>query len=197
MIKLVCFDLDGVLVDACDIHKLALERAMLETVGYSITDAQHRTIFNGLPTRKKLEKLGLDKDIIEKINSLKQEFTIVEITKQIHPDPIKIEMLNKLRENFYIVCVTNSIKKTAQLMLERSGLMSKIDLLISNEDVTNAKPNPEGYEKAMIAFKTNPDETIIVEDSEHGIKAALDSGANLIKVKDPTEVNIKLFEGKI
>jgi len=54
---MVIFDLDGVLVDACEWHRIALNEALEEICGYKISLEDHYKIYNGIPTRKKLEIL--------------------------------------------------------------------------------------------------------------------------------------------
>ena len=46
------------------------------------------------------------------------------------------------------------------------------------------------YWRAMMFFAKNPEETLIVEDSPHGLLAAQRSGANILRVKDPSELTI-------
>ena len=67
-------------------------------------------------------------------------------------------------------------------MMELSGLNEYIDLIISNEDVNRSKPDPEMYITAMKKFNVEPNETVILEDNEHGIEAAIASGGNLFKL---------------
>ena len=55
--KLVIFDLDGVLVDACEWHRIALNEALKKVCNYEISLEDHYSTFNGIPTRVKLEKL--------------------------------------------------------------------------------------------------------------------------------------------
>ena len=57
--------------------------------------------------------------------------------------------------------------------------MSSFDLIISQEDVKNKKPDPEGFQKAMDFFKVQCRNSIIFEDSDVGIEAALRSGATV------------------
>ncbi len=61
-IKLILFDLDGVLVEAQDWHYEALNRA-LELFGMPISRYDHLSTYNGLPTRKKLEMLSVEKGL--------------------------------------------------------------------------------------------------------------------------------------
>ena len=63
--------------------------------------------------------------------------------------------------------------------------------MVSNEDVLNGKPDPEMYLKAMTHFNLRPDECLIVEDNENGIRAARASGAHLLIVKDPSELTLE------
>jgi HAD superfamily hydrolase (TIGR01509 family) len=77
---------------------------------------------------------------------------------------------------------------TAQLMLERAGVYEHLDLLVTNQDVSSPKPNPEGYIKALKHFNCSPKDAIIVEDSPKGLEAAEKSGANILKVENATFV---------
>jgi len=194
--KLFIFDLDGVLVEACDWHRDALNEALMETCGFKLSQKEHKSTFNGIPTSKKLKILSERGRVpIEKhreINDLKQEKTIKIIEESAILRPEKIEMLMAIRNEGHIVaCYTNSIRKTAMLMLEKTGIRRFFDYILTNQDVDKPKPNPEGYVYLMEAFQINKDNTFIIEDSPKGLKAATDSGANVIKVKDASEVNTK------
>jgi len=197
--KLFIFDLDGVLVDACEWHRVSLNKALKEICNYEISDEDHKNIYNGTPTKiklKKLNELGIVKlEDFEKISELKQFYTIQLIEDSAKQRQEKIELMRLLKENNKIICCyTNSIKKTAYLMLEKTGIKNFFDLIITNEDVTNPKPDPEGYLLCMNKLGVNKESTVIVEDSEKGIEAAILSGANVIAVKDQDEVEIKLLE---
>lgn len=197
--KCALFDLDGVLVDACDWHYEALNRALKEVANYEISRQDHYEKYNGLPT---LTKLSMLKDIgvitdedIQKISDVKQEHTIKVIEELCKRDQSKIELMKALKDNDYeIAVVTNSIRKTATLMLSNSGILPFVDLLISNEDTDRNKPYPDPYIIAIHLLNSSHNKTIIVEDSPKGIKAAKDSGAHVLEVKDATEVNLELFK---
>ena len=200
MIKSILFDLDGVLVNACEWHYEALNQALFSVCGEKIEREEHNKKFNGLPTSKKLEILHeegrLIKDNFRKVWNLKQLLTEDVINKCAKKDEEKIYMLSQLVTDGYKVgCVTNSIKKSAQLMLKKTGQFDFLEIIITNEDVVNPKPDPEGYLMAMSAFGFNAAETLIIEDSYKGQKAALATGAHLIKVNDASEVTLKLLQG--
>jgi len=80
------------------------------------------------------------------------------------------------------------------MALSRLGVMEQVDYFVSNEDVRHPKPFPEMYWKCMIALKTDVNNTVVVEDSHIGREGAIASGAHLIPVCDPSEVNHALGE---
>ena len=102
--------------------------------------------------------------------------------------------MQTLQEKGYkIGVVTNSIHKTAKLMLGKIGVLHMINTLISNEDTDRNKPYPDPYIIAIHLLKSTHVETIIVEDSIKGITSAKASGASVLEVKNATEVNLNLF----
>jgi beta-phosphoglucomutase len=194
MLKLVCFDLDGVLVDACDWHKEALNDALYDVCSYRIAPEEHERWYNGLPTKKKLEMLTskgiVPADTHDKIFDLKQEKTIDRINKIPSYDQDKIYLLRFLKDKgVHLACVTNSIRKTANLMLEKTGIYDIFDLIVTNEDVAQPKPSPEGYIKALKHFNVDCINAMIVEDSDKGLTAANASGCLVLRVDNATQVN--------
>lgn len=192
-IKAVLFDMDGVLIDAKDWHYEAMNKA-LSLFGYTIERYEHLTSYDGLPTSVKLEKLsvekGLPRSLHKFINEMKQRYTMTEIHNKCRPVFIHEYALSRLRSEGYKIAVcSNSIRKTIETMMDYAGLSSYLDLIMSNEDVKKSKPNPEIYLTAMERFGLKPEECLICEDNENGIKAAESSGGNLLKIKTTADVN--------
>ncbi len=190
MKKLILFDLDGVLVNACDWHYLSLNKALKKICNIEINRADHISTYNGLPTSTKLKMLDVPKKLHKKIWNLKQELTIETISENAKIDQDKISLHEWLKSNNWkIGCVTNSIRKTATMMLELTGQLEYMDILITNEDVKKPKPNPEGYKKAIkdLGF-SQKDLIYIVEDSPKGLEAANQVGVKVIKVVDADQV---------
>ena len=193
MIKLIIFDLDGVLVDARELHYNALNRA-LKSIDekYAIERAEHLSTYDGLSTTKKLNMLSknknLPKDLHDKVWQLKQQMTLKIIDGFSVDDRIRGILRSLKSEGYIISCATNSIRETAKLQLIRKGFFEYIDFMYSNQDVTNPKPNSEIYLRCMIKSEVNPNETLIVEDSHIGRKGAISSGGVLCGVKDTNDV---------
>ena len=69
--------------------------------------------------------------------------------------------------------------------------------MLSNQDVTKAKPDPEIYQTAINRLGLEPVECLVVEDNQNGVKAALASGANLLKVETVYDVTYSNIKDKI
>jgi HAD superfamily hydrolase (TIGR01509 family) len=192
-IKAILFDLDGVLVDATEWHYEALNRA-LGLFGYHIARYEHLTTYNGLPTRKKLEMLSVEKGLPRGLHSMiakiKQKYTREEILRQCTPVFEKEFMIHQLKRDGYKLAVcSNAVRESVERMLLASGLLELFDFLVSNEDVKNPKPHPEMYLLAFERLGVRPPECVIVEDAPHGLEAARQTGAHVCQVSGFSEVD--------
>jgi beta-phosphoglucomutase len=191
-IRAVVFDMDGVLIDAKEWHYEALNRA-LGLLGHAISRYDHIATYDGLPTRKKLEMLsierGLPRELHAFINSLKQEYTIQIVHRECKPVFQHEFALSKLKASgLKLAVASNSVRASVELMMERANLAPYLDVVLSNQDVEHAKPHPEIFQVAMARLKTAPGETLVVEDNPHGVEAARASGAHVMVVQTPQDV---------
>ena len=192
-IKAVIFDMDGVLIDAKEWHYEALNKA-LALFGFAISRQEHLDSYDGLPTRKKLEMLSSEKSLPKGlhlfINDLKQLYTLQIANAKCSPLFIHEYALARLKAEGYLLGVaSNSVKDSVELMMHKSHLHDRLDVLLSNEDVDQAKPAPDMYLKAAAMLKLKPEECLVIEDNQHGIAAARAAGAKVMAVAQVTEVN--------
>ena len=190
MIKLVLFDLDGVLIDAKKLHYDALNLALEDK--YFINEDEHTNIYDGRKTKEKLNMLSMDKglpvELHDQVYTDKQKLTL-ELISQLKPIDEIISLFKELEfQNYLIGVCSNSIRRTVLTALAKTELMEYCSVILSNEDVKNSKPHPEMYWKAMSMMGVLPENTLIVEDSPPGLLAAQRSRANYIRVDDPWDV---------
>jgi HAD superfamily hydrolase (TIGR01509 family) len=198
-IKFVIFDLDGVLVEAKEIHYEALNEALGEQ--YAISWDEHLSRYDGLKTSQKLEMLTIDKglpiNLYEEIWLKKQELTMDKL-KNLSVSQQLINCMSSLSKDGYKLAVcSNSIRKTVLSVLSKLGIIEYFDLILANEDVKNSKPHPEIYWKAISSMGYLPEETLIVEDSPPGLLAAHRSKSHVLRVNNTSEVNIEKIKNKI
>lgn len=200
-IKAVLFDMDGVLIDAREWHYEALNLA-LQPFGLGIDRDAHLATFDGLPTRTKLEMLtksrGLPAKLHGFVNSMKQKYTVDMVRQRCHPTFQHQYALSQLKDAGYKIAVcSNSVRQSLELMMRRAGLDGFLDLMLSNEDVARPKPDPEMYLTAMDRLGLAPAECLIVEDNDHGVRAARASGAHVLVVSNPSDVTHERILGAV
>jgi len=199
MIKNILFDLDGVLFDGAQLHKtLFLNSVNTIIPDNPLSNEYHDLYLNGLSTNQKLKYL-VSKGIIEEssiqdVASKKQEMTEKTIRE------LYIEYADRIRNvlnhfaSYKLFCVTNCIQKTCELVLDSMNIKEYFTGLVSNEDVTLPKPNPDIYEFTFKKYNLNPEECIILEDSKHGRTAAFSTNAHVLPIVDHVDVTIEKIE---
>lgn len=200
-IKAIIFDMDGVLIDAKDWHYEALNKA-LGLFGMEISRYDHLVTYDGLPTKTKLQMLeterGLPHGLHDFINDMKQIYTMELVNTRCKPTFVHEFALTKLKDASYKLAVcSNSIRQSVEIMLKKASLDRYIEFFLSNQDVEKSKPDPEIYIKAIQKLGFKPNECLIVEDNENGIKAAKESGAAVMIVENVFEVNYAAIRQEI
>ena len=201
MIKAILFDMDGVLIDAKEWHYEAFNKA-INLFGLHISRYDHLRTFDGLPTKEKLRILSsvnfLPEDLHSFVNKLKQQYTMEYIHTSCKPLFHHQFALSKLKQEGYKIAVcSNSIRKTVETMMNYADLAKYLDLIVSNEDVTKNKPDPEMYLTAISKFGLKPEECLVVEDNPNGVRAGIASGAFVLQVDTVYDVNYRNIKSKI
>lgn len=192
-IRYIFFDMDGVLIEAKDWHYEALNKA-LRLFGSEISRDDHLEVFDGLPTRVKLEMLTSERNLSVGLHSFINEMKQIYTTDLIHqfckPRFVHQYALAHLKMDGYQLSVcSNSVGSTVNLMMQKSDLAKYLDVQFSADDVDNPKPAPDIYLSSMKYFGAKPEECLIIEDNENGVKAARASGGHVMVVNEVDEVN--------
>jgi hypothetical protein len=194
MNKLVIFDLDGVLIDSRHLHYDALNNALCKVhPTYAIDIEEHLSLYDGLPTSKKLalltEKKGLPVNTHQRVWEDKQQ-EVIALFANLLEDTELVDYFKQLKSlNYQIAVASNSIRNTVKLVLLKLGVLEYTDYFVSNEDVARNKPFPEMYWKCMIACNALPKDTVIFEDSHIGRQGALDSGSHLVAIENRDDMS--------
>ncbi len=209
MIRAVVFDLDGVLVQTEKLKALSYAMAVQKLLNLPEPDAKaieaYREIV-GVPrdvaSRHIVEKLGLE----EALRPLQSKYGAsgpaevlsamrVDIYSEMIADPRVIRenqwphTVAVLRTARKMACrtglATMSLRKEAEYVLQSLGVEQLLDVIVSAEDIKHGKPDPEVYALAIQRLGVSPAETLALEDSVNGVKAALAAGANVIAIATP------------
>lgn len=202
MIKNILFDLDGVLFDGATLHKEVFLNALKSVIpSIPITAEYHDLYLNGLSTKQKLDYLvnnnTIDLSQVNSITTIKQTLTEATIRSLDIPYATRIQSILSQLSNYKLFCVTNSIQKTAELVLDRMGIRSYFTGVISNESISTPKPSPAIYEHTFTAYSLVPEECLILEDSVYGRTAAYATNAHVLPVVDTVDLTLEKIQQTI
>jgi HAD superfamily hydrolase (TIGR01509 family) len=190
------FDLDGVLIDSKHLHYEALNLALSDIdSGYTITKSEQESVYEGLPTKAKLNILhltkGLPKSKFDIVWHSKQKYT-AELFSTVGPDYELANILESARRSGAMIgVVSNSIRETLDVCLTNLGIYRYFDVSISNEDVSQPKPSPEPYLLAMTKLNIRSSSCAIFEDSDIGKRSALAAGGILIPIANRKDLTLE------
>ena len=198
----IIFDLDGVLIDSKEIHFDALNLALSEIdKHYVISKKDQASTFEGLSTKAKLDILsysrGLPKELHNVIWEKKQGYSS-KMFQVFEKDEELISLFKLIKSfNIKIGVASNAIRDTVVGSLKSLGVYDFIDYALSNEDVSNPKPNPEIYKLMISLLGSSSENTVIFEDSEIGQAAAKSSLANLFPVTERKDISLSYISKAI
>jgi HAD superfamily hydrolase (TIGR01509 family) len=200
MISLIIFDLDGVLAETENMHFGTLCRSINSITGVPISDIQQVIRIDGSTTKDKLRILKniyeWSDDIVMSIDKLKQESVVSEL-KTLEATQQQIEMLTALSKNYKLVIGSNARKNSVDVIVDSMKIRYFFDYVISIDDINIAKPDPAIYNYIMKLMNTDPSNTLIIEDSERGIEAAIASKANVLITKSVEGTTLEFIENAL
>lgn len=177
---LAIFDLDGTLFDTGEANYCSYKEA-LSAYGISLEHDYFISECNGRHYKEFLPYIMKSQDYMEEVHRAKKEYYskyLDKVKKNIH----LFELINSIKDKYHISIVTTASKKNTLEILSYHNCSGLFELVVTQEDVCNVKPDPEGFVKAMNYFKKDAKHTVIFEDSPVGIEAARRTGASVLAV---------------
>jgi beta-phosphoglucomutase family hydrolase len=187
MIKAVIFDLDGVIAETEHIHIQAEKQAMLKYGVKVSEDELHQ--YTGTTTKQMftelIRKYKLNTNF-DKIFKEKEEILFRLLEKDVRPTKGVIELLHKLKQMKLKLGIASSAhKRLIDYVLEKFEIRQLFDSVISAEDITHGKPNPEIFLMCAKTLNANPVECLVVEDAKLGVEAAKTAGMKCLGYRNP------------
>ncbi len=188
--KGLIFDLDGTLINSMPYHALAWKQVAYEH-GFDI-DVNDIYAMGGSASRdiaafykNKGKPVGdIDEYVKRKIDIFQENIPKIEVFQKI---------FNELKEakslGIKIAIGTGTRTANATRILKEKDLFDYIDALVTADDVTRHKPNPDTFLVAAKRLELKPQDCLVFEDGQLGIKAALRGGFDCIEVKDNEMIN--------
>jgi len=183
--KAVLFDMDGVIVDSEPLH-IAAFRTCLKKHGHNVTGGQYKKYFAG-----RTDEAGFRQyfDFVREAVSLpivmdeKAKIYSALAADQLVPYVGVVDFIRALVANKVALgLVTGSLRAEAEVVLKTFELADLFQTIVAAEDITQSKPNPEGYLKGAKALGVDPADCIVIEDAPSGVKAAGAAGMRCLAV---------------
>ncbi len=186
-LKAIIFDMDGVIINSEPLH-VKLERELLEELGGTITDKEHSnfigtTDYHMWNTLKKQFHIELSVDEIMKIKSERFSENIhrVELVPGFWDFFIKV-----YNAGYPIALASSNNRTTVNLIVEKFNLDKYLRVIMTGEDVSEGKPNPEIFLKTAEKLGVSPpSDCIVIEDAKNGVLAAKAAGMRCIGFNNP------------
>ena len=202
MIKLVIFDLDGVLIDTEELHFVSLLEAIAEQTELLPQHIIHTIKNDGTSTRQKLAKLQKEFNLSDQklfaIDRAKQDRVMKQLAIEVQPDKKVNRILTLLDTlDIRVALVSNSRWRNIYFILAKMGITDRFSMIVHPGDAMIPKPDPCMFNYVMDRHGVKPSETLIVEDSQAGVAAAIRSTARLMCVKDATDLTLEKIKDAI
>lgn len=186
-VRAVLFDLDGVLVESELVH-FAATRAAWEALGLGTLDeVEYATWMLGRPDRDGLTDLlrarGLPAEHLPELLERKAAAYAERFATEVQPLPDGVETVRAASAaGLRIGIVSGSLAAEIALALERAGVAGLVDVVVSGDEVTRGKPDPEPYLLAAVRLGLSPGACVAVEDAPAGVAAARAAGMRCLAV---------------
>jgi HAD superfamily hydrolase (TIGR01509 family) len=189
MIQCAIFDLDGVIIDSEPIH-FRIEQKMFRELKIKVSQSAHAG-YVGMSSENMWEdiikKFGLSvcvQELVQKKNLLYIQY--LSKNRNIQPVAGVFPLIRELRENGFILLVASSSpREVIDLVLRKFRLAEFFSARVSGTELQQSKPHPGIFLKAASLANTEPQNCVVIEDAENGVKAAKAAGMKCIGFLNP------------
>ena len=195
MLRAVLFDCDGVIADSEHLHFDLFKKVLKEDLGVEITQAEYVEKYLAMDDRGCFTAVCRDKGKtlseaeLTKLIARKTEIYKKTAAQNLVILPGVVEFVMAVAQKYPIAMASGALKDEVLLMIGAAGIRDYFDAVIAAEDVTNGKPAPDAYLKALAEINKKypgkniqPQECLVVEDSKHGITSAHTAGMKCVAV---------------
>lgn len=182
MIRCLIFDLDGTLFDSREANVISYQLAFKDAGLTLDVEAYEKNFGHRFNELMDIMLPSSDDVARNKIKQQKAAYYSQQLSL-VKPNLGLIELLKSAGDNYKTALVTTASRVNVTNLLEHFSIKENLfDHIITGEDVTYSKPNPECYKKAIAVLGAHPEECLVFEDSPIGIEAATNAGAHVIRV---------------
>jgi HAD superfamily hydrolase (TIGR01509 family) len=183
MFRAILWDNDGVLVDTEHVYFQATRHVLAE-VGVHLTEADYVQLFlvQGRGAWHLAEASGVSPEDIVKLRDRRNAVYAEWLERAPRIVPGITDTLDALHGKYVMGVVTSSRKDHFDVIHRTTGLLKYFEFVLTSEDFTRVKPDPEPYLRAIERSGVTAEECVAIEDSRRGLESALAAGIRCIVV---------------
>lgn len=181
MIRAILWDNDGVLVDTEGLYFQA-GHEVLATQGVELThrDFAEQSLKKGLSVFDFLPDQNAE--LIEQLRLKRNARYSALLAEGVQVVDGVVETLKTFHGRVQMGIVTGSRRDHFDIVHAKTDLLPFFDFVLAREDYEESKPHPDAYLTAMRLHGLQPDDCVVVEDSERGCVAAVAAGLRVLAV---------------
>lgn len=180
----VIWDMDGVIADTAPHHRRAWQETFTKRgVNFSDEDFKHSFGIRNDAIIKNVLGEAITEEEIETIADEKEATFRRIIGRNIKPLPGALELLKALYDQGIRMAIASSTPpENARLVLSSLGIAGRFQAIVSSQDVTEGKPNPQVFLVAAKRLGAEPGNCVVIEDAVAGVKAAKSAGMYCVAI---------------
>lgn len=202
--RAVIFDFNGTLSDDEPILERVFGEIFMAYLGWRMTPEEYYRRLAGRSDREIVERVvaeragGLEDNgpLVERLLALRRERYLSIVAEKC---PIRAEteaLVSALADGGHALGIVTGAQRTdVEFVLARSGIGRHFGAVVTEEDVVNGKPDPEGFLAAAARLGATPGQTVVLEDSVAGVRAAIAAGMRCIAVAGTHDAGTLAAEG--
>lgn len=178
------FDLDGTLVDTMPLHYRAWNEAMQKAGLTGEIDEDLFYSLGGVPTRRVAELIALHYGLTIDPHAVfhHKESVFLEMQKDAKLIEPVVEFARRIALTHPVAIASGGPREVVHKMLEVAGLAQLFKVVITPEDVEHGKPAPDMFLLAAKRLGVAPEQCLVFEDAEPGMRAAEAAGMKWVRV---------------
>ncbi len=184
------FDLDGVIVDTAGYHYLAWKRIGTE-LGFDFTEEMNETMkgisrYDSLGKLLEFGNITISEEEKQRLCVVKNDYYLDSLSDMNHENilPGVVSLLDELKEKNVKIAL-GSASKNAIKVLDLIGIKERFEVIVDGNSVSRSKPDPEVFIKGATELGVSPAHTIVFEDSNKGLDAAIAGGFKTVGLGSP------------
>jgi HAD superfamily hydrolase (TIGR01509 family) len=177
------FDLDGTLADTMPVH-YSVWREVAPRYGLTFPEERFYSM-GGVPTAKIAATLAAEQGLAidPSVVAREKEALVLQRVGEVQPIAAVVEIARRCREEGPIAIASGGSRAMVERTLRQIGLYDWFEVIVTAEDTTRHKPEPDVFLEAARRLGVSPAICTVYEDTDLGLEAARRAGMRGVDVR--------------